>query len=116
MKVKVKISIVNDRDESFMGIGLIWLLEKIKELKSIRKAAIDMDMSYAKAHRILKRLEENMGQKMLITRTGGIERGGATLTSFAEKLIIQYDEYQKKVKNYAEGEFSKFLKELRNDN
>jgi molybdate transport system regulatory protein len=112
MKVKVKISIVNDNDESFMGIGLIWLLGKIKELKSIRKAAIDMDMSYAKAHRILKRLEENIGQKIIITRTGGPEGGGATITPFAEELIKKYDEYQKKVKNYADDEFTRFLKEL----
>ena len=33
-----------------IGIGLVWLLERIARLHSIRQAALDMGMSYAKAH------------------------------------------------------------------
>lgn len=112
MRVKVKISIINDKEESFMGIGLVWLLRKIKETGSISQAAKDMDMSYAKAHRIIKRLEKNTGAKILDTKTGGIDRGGALLTPFAEDFIEKYDKYQKKVKDYGEKEFLDFLRDI----
>ncbi len=109
MKVKVRISIVNDNGEPYMGIGLVWLLERIKKFKSIRKAAIDMNMSYAKAHRILEELEENLGKKLLSKKVGGVEGGGATLTSFGEKFLNTYKEFQKKVENCAEEEFKSIL-------
>ncbi|MEQ8220832.1 MAG: LysR family transcriptional regulator [Candidatus Eremiobacterota bacterium] len=112
MRVKVKISIINDKEESFMGIGLVWLLRKIKETGSISQAAKDMDMSYAKAHRIIKRLEKNIGAKILDTKTGGIDRGGALLTHFAEDFIDKYDKYQKKIKEYGEKEFLVFLRDI----
>jgi len=114
MKIKIKLSIVNDKNESFMGIGLVWLLEKIKEHKSIRKAASHMNMSYAKAHRILKNLEKNLGEKIIVTKIGGIERGGAYLTPFGEQFINRYDEFQKKIKDYTEIEFTKFLDDIKN--
>jgi molybdate transport system regulatory protein len=113
MKIKIKLSIINNENEPFMGIGLIWLLEKIKEHKSIRKAAAHMDMSYAKAHRILKNLEKNLGEKIIVTKIGGIERGGANLTPFGEEFINKYDEYQKKIKDYAEIEFIRFLEDIK---
>jgi len=34
MKIKVKISLADGRDEEFMGIGLVWLLRRIKKFKS----------------------------------------------------------------------------------
>lgn len=112
MNVKLKISLVNSNDESFMGIGLVWLLRKIKETGSISQGAKDMNMSYAKAHRIIKRLELNTGEKILVTKIGGIDRGSASLTFFAEEFVRKYDEYQKIVKNFAETEFNAFLNDV----
>ena len=37
MKIKVKLSIVNEKDDPFMGIGIIWLLQRIKSFGSIKK-------------------------------------------------------------------------------
>ena len=56
MNLKVRLYFEDDQNGSFMGIGLLWLLEGIKEQGSIRKAAQDMDMSYTKAFQILKKL------------------------------------------------------------
>lgn len=112
MKLKLKISIADGNNESFMGIGLVWLLGRIKRFRSINLAAKDMKMSYAKAHYILKRLERNLGQKLLIKRKGGYDRGGTELTPFAEGFIQRYDRYQRKVKRFAEKEFPGFFKGL----
>ena len=112
MKIKVKLSIVNKKGESFMGIGIVWLLRRIKSFGSIKKAAEDMSMSYAKAHRIIKRCEEELGVKMLVKTIGGNKRGGAVLTDFAEDFINKYDIYQKCVKEFADREFEKFKSDV----
>ena len=59
-----------------MGPGPLELLEMIEKEKSINKAAKKMGLSYVKALRMLKRLEEDAGQKILIKRTGGVDGGG----------------------------------------
>ena len=106
MEVKLKLSIANADGESFMGPGPLWLLQRIRELGSINMAARDMSMSYAKAHHILKRLEENLGRRILVKHRGGHDRGGAELTPFAERLIERYDRHRRIVKGFAEKEFS----------
>ena len=109
MNVKLKISITNEKDEPFMGIGLVWLLQGIKKHKSISSAAKDMNLSYSKATKMVNWLEKNLGNKVIIRRHGGNERSGAELTPFGEKYIREYDAFQKEIKKYAEYEFKKFM-------
>jgi molybdate transport system regulatory protein len=108
MKIEVKLSIVNEKGDPFMGIGIVWLLQRIRSFGSIKKAAEDMNMSYAKAHRILNTCEEELGKKLLIKSIGGNKRGGARLTDFAEYFIENYTVFQEHVKEFAEREFKKF--------
>ena len=93
MKLRLKVSIVNARGEGFMGIGLVWLLRRIKEFKSIHRAAAEMELSYVKALRILNRLEKNLGRKVVIRTRGGAKRGGAEITPFADRYIEEYDRF-----------------------
>ena len=112
MKIKVKLSIVNEKDDPFMGIGIVWLLQRIKSFGSINKAAEDMHMSYVKAHRILNKCEEELGEKLLIKSIGGNKRGGARLTDFAEYFIEKYCVLQESVKEFAEREFGRFYTDI----
>ncbi len=109
MKIKLKIIITNDKDEPFMGIGLVWLLERIKKYKSISSAAKDMKMSYAKAVKILNLLEKNLGEKVILRKRGGNERYGAELTSFGDAYIRKFRAFQKKIITYADKEFNKYI-------
>jgi len=113
MKVRVKLCLVNGRNEPFMGIGLVWLLRRVERLGSIQLAAKDMGMSYAKAHRILKRLEQGVGHKLLLRRKGGHERGGAELTSFAQSFLARYSRHNDRVSCYAQKEFAHLIGTLR---
>ena len=96
-----------------MGIGLVWLLRRIKKFKSIRRAAADMGLSYVKALKILNRLEEKLGRKILIRKRGGSKRGGAELTSYGECFVREYDRFQKKIRTYAEKHFEKFYRDAK---
>jgi molybdate transport system regulatory protein len=112
MELNIKIALIDNKKNTFMGIGLVWLLLRIKKFKSINEAAKDMGMSYVKALKILNCLEENLGQKILIRKKGGSIRSQTEITPFAEKFIKDYDEYQKKVKTFADKEFLKFSKTM----
>lgn len=108
--VRLRISLTDAQGKPFMGIGLIWLLERIRKLKSIKLAAQDMGMSCMKAHAILRRLEEKLGRAFLIRRRGGFDRGGAELTPFAERFVADFKKSQGRVQACALREFERLLK------
>ena len=109
MNVKLKIYFTDDTGSPFMGIGVFWLLQGIRKYGSIRKAALGMDLSYAKAHSMLNNLEKGLGLRVLERKRGGDSRDGTVLTPEGERLIELYDDYQHRVKSFAEKEFDVFL-------
>ena len=108
MKLKIRFIVTNKNGESFMGIGLVWLLQGIKKTGSISWAAREMGLSYAKALKILNRLEANLPEAVLVRTHGGQERGGAILTSYGERLIAEYERFQAQVEKFANKEFGRF--------
>lgn len=105
MDLKVKLSIVDGKDNPFMGIGLVWLLDGVARLGSIRRAAAEMDLSYVKALKMIRRLEEGLGAKVIVRERGGKSGGGASLTPLGERFIRDYDLFQRAVKRSARNEF-----------
>jgi len=95
-----------------MGPGLLRLLKRIKECKSINKAAKEMNLSYVKALRMLNSLEKNMGQQLLIRKRGGNERGGTELTEYSESYIKEYGRLEEEMRRLADQEFQKFFKRV----
>ena len=112
MKITTKTFITDDPGIPFMGPGPVRLLERIDEYKSINKAAKSMSLSYVKALNILSRLEKCLGEKMLIRKRGGNERGGASLTPYAEKYISAFKGLDKKINKFAQTEFEEFQREF----
>jgi len=112
MKLRLKTSLVAADGKGFMGIGLVWLLRGIDRLGSIREAAAEMNLSYAKAHAIIKRLEQKLEEEIVIRHRGGNLRGGAELSEFGQKFVAEYDLFQERVKAGAEREFQRFRRRL----
>ena len=90
MRIEVKVALLDSQGERFMGAGPLWLLEGIRQTGSIRQAALGMGMSYAKAHRLLGRLEQALGVRLLSRRIGGAEHGGAGLTPEGVEFLERY--------------------------
>jgi len=111
-KLKIKISVADENNRGFFGIGIVWLLEEIERTGSIKKAAQNLGMSYSKAHKILKRVEEKTGAVLLEKTRGGIDKGGSFLTDYSKKLIEEYKIFQTNVKDYANKEFEKSIKNI----
>ena len=61
MFVQTKITFVADDGEKFFGEGPYRLLRGVEKTGSLHQAAQQMEMSYSKAIKILKRAEEIIG-------------------------------------------------------
>lgn len=112
MELKSKFYIVDDEGEKFMGIGVLWLLERTKALGSLRKAAKDMTISYTKAFNMIRRLEESLGMEVLDRRKGGSSRDGATLTPFGTSLMEAYQEFQDEARQLVMEPYERFSRRL----
>ena len=108
MELKVKLYLVDDEGEKFMGIGVLWLLEKTQELGSLRKAAKDMTISYTKAYNMVRRLETVLGLEVLDKRKGGASRDGACLTDFGRELCRLYRDFQEEAKEKVSEPYEAF--------
>ena len=73
---------------SFLGYGRIELLEKIQETRSLRKAALEMKMSYQQAWNFIKQMNESVSEPLVITQRGG-KNGGSTILSETGLLAIE---------------------------
>ena len=92
-------------EDKCFGPGIAALLRGVEQTHSLRQAAIEMDMAYSKAWRILKLAEESLGFSLLASTTGGRGGGGAVLTEEAKKLLKDYEAFSDAVKSFADETF-----------
>ena len=112
MKPYLKLNILDDQGIAIIGKGSIHLLRNIERLGSINQAAKEMDMSYVKALKIIRKMENCLGKKILKTTIGGKTHGGSELTPLAIKLLNLFTAYESKVENFANKQFATFEKHL----
>jgi len=112
MELKTKLYLVDEEGEKFMGIGVLWLLQKIAEDKSLRKAALDLGISYSKAFGMVRNLEKSLGCAVVNRQKGGADHYGATLTEFGTQFIRLYDMFQQQAKERIEGPYKIFQTSL----
>ena len=107
--VTVSVKLTLCAKDKFFGPGVCELLEGIRETGSIQAAAAQMEMSYTKAWKILKRAEEAMGTALINRVSGGKNGGSSTLTEAGEEAVRVFREIETKVTDYA-GELLKACK------
>ena len=111
INLQVKLYLENEH-EKFMGIGVLWVLQRVSSCGSLRAAAAEMGISYSKAFRMVDTLEKTLGVPVLERHRGGMQRSGAKLTPFGQAFILLYDDFQRKCKTLMDEPFEKFSKEL----
>ena len=95
---------VEGAEGTFLGIGRVLLLEKIKEYGSITRAAGSLEMSYRKAWELVESMNRQAGAPLVVATTGGKGGGGAVLTEAGERAIKLFGEL--------DAEFKKFLEKM----
>ena len=109
---KLTLRLYADDDRRCFGPGIATLLHRVEEHRSLRAAALSMEMAYSKAWRILRSAEEIFGCKLLDTAIGGKNGGGAVLTAQAKTLLAAYDAYRGEVERFAAERFQSYLEKL----
>lgn len=100
-QARIAIRLLAD-DEKCFGPGVAELLERIREEGSLRKAASDMHMAYSKAWSILRDCERALGFPMLEKKAGGRNGGSSVLTENGEKMLEQYREFERRLRQESE--------------
>lgn len=118
LHLKLLVRLYNDDPQHCFGPGIATLLERVAIHKSLRSAAVSMEMAYSKAWRIIRTAEDVFGCKMLSSTIGGQHGGGAVLTPQAERLLAAYQAYTAEVEAYALEKFQErfaFYPEMKQD-
>ena len=94
MKPVTKIIFTDDNGIKFFGEGPFRLLLGVEKTGSLRAAAMEMEMAYSKASKILKQAETNLGFHLTIRAVGGKDGGGSILTPEGKRWLRQYEAYR----------------------
>jgi len=98
----------------FFGPGTAQLLENIEKTGSIQEACVQMEMSYSKGSRLIKKAERQLGFPVTERRAGGLGGGGTMLTREGKRLLKQYkslvEEVQKSANNLYQDYFGKGIR------
>jgi molybdate transport system regulatory protein len=76
-------------DLSF-GPGKAELLEKVRDLGSLQDAANAMGMSYSKAWKLVRDMNQGFREPVLVLHRGGKDKGGAELTKTGAAAVQLY--------------------------
>ena len=94
MKSVTKIIFTDDNGIKFFGEGPCWLLRCVEKTGSLRAAAMEMEMAYSKACKLLKQAEANLGFSLTTRAAGGKGGGGSVLTPEGKRWLKQYEDYR----------------------
>ena len=100
---------VNVNNQSYIGKGKIILLEKIKELGSLRKAAIELKMSYRQAWYSINQINTFSKTPVVILKRGGKDGGIAIITEQGEDIIKTFNQLQKDFFEYLNNKNNQIL-------
>ena len=94
MKSVTKILFTDDNGIKFFGEGPLRLLRSVERTGSLRAAAMEMEMAYSKASKLLKQAETNLGFSLTTRSAGGKDGGGSVLTPEGKRWLQQYEAYR----------------------
>ena len=77
MKPVTKITLTDDNGMKFFGEGPCRLLRCVEKTGSLRAAAMEMEMVYSKACKLLKQAESALGYPLTMRSAGGKDGGGS---------------------------------------
>lgn len=94
MKAVTRITFTDDNGIRFFGEGPLRLLRAVEKTGSLRAAAMEMEMAYSKASKLLKQAEANLGLSLTTRCAGGKAGGGSVLTPEGKRWLRQYEAYR----------------------
>lgn len=109
MKSVTKIIFTDDNGNKFFGEGPFRLLCSVERTGSLRAAAMEMEMAYSKASKLLKQAEANLGFSLTTRSAGGKDGGGSVLTPEGKRWLRQYEAYRNACVNANQALYKQFF-------
>lgn len=100
-----------DNNGKVFGDGPCDLLLRVERTGSLSKAAAEIGMSYNKAWRLIRAMEDRLGFPLLSCKAGGASGGGSEVTSQALQLMQQYRALREDVENTLELLYARHFKD-----
>jgi molybdate transport repressor ModE-like protein len=108
--MQASVGLCIEKESVFFDNRAKLLLYLISETMSVSKACELMSMSYAKAWKVLNKLELELGYQIIQRRQGGSRVGRTHLTQKGIDFLQAYIEYEDSVFQYARSEFVRIFK------
>lgn len=96
-----------EQEGKVFGKGPFELLKGVEQKGSLSEAAKSLNMSYNKAHHLIKEIESRLGYKLIETQAGGKKGGGSDLTVEAKYLMNKYEAVTQEAEAALEAIFNK---------
>ena len=110
MKLKYKIWL-DDEGKAF-GEGPYRLLKGVQSTGSLAQAAKEQNMSYSRAHGLMKQISAKLGFALIEGRVGGSGGGGARVTAQAEDLMRRYETMLEECAKSLENIFTQYFGQM----
>ena len=104
MEVKYKIWI--DNDGNAFGFGTYYLLEAVDKCGSLSQAAKMLEMSYSRAHSLLKQASSRVGFHLIESQAGGAGGGITVVTPNGKAIMKAYKHFIKESDAYLKESFA----------
>src|SRR4030043_766348 len=111
MEIKSKFWVEN-RGEVVLGGGKTAWLMAVDRLGALQRAADEFKMSYRHAWGVIRKIEQRAGFKIVETKLGGKDGGGARLTPKGKEFIGKVDSLLKDLQGIVEKRFKQKFERL----
>lgn len=97
------------KEDTFFEPGTAMLLRLIRNMGSVRTACEQMSISYSKGWKMINNMEDQLQYHVVRRFQGGINGGCTFLTERGEKLLTQYDSFEKESRAAINDIFIKYF-------
>ena len=106
-----EISVSLAREVPFFDEKMAMLLMLVDETSSVRTACERMQISYSTGWNIIRTLESQLRETLIIRTQGGAKSGRSRLTEYGKNFLERYSAYSKAVKKTAGEMFDQYFGE-----
>ena len=110
--VRPVVSLSFAREVPFLDEKMMMLLQLIEESQSVRTACQRMQISYSSGWNMIRTLESQLSQPLLIRSQGGAKGGKSRLTPEGKRLLSRYNDSLKELREYAEFLYRKYFEDV----
>ena len=97
------------KQDSFFGPGVAEFLVLVDQTSSMQTACKEMEMSYSKGWKMIKKAENYLGYSLIESRSGGAAGGSSHLTAEARDFLDRYLSMEKELKAATAQLFEKYF-------